>query len=79
MTKLDLIDFDIRNPSPASVLFQAGYLTIVDFDKTFRLYTLDYPNLEVRQAYGELLLKTYLADGDDVSPRARIARMLSSN
>ena len=38
------------------MLFQAGYLTISSYDKKTELYTLRYPNHEVRQSYSISLL-----------------------
>ena len=44
---------------PIPVLYQSGYLTIKDFDEEFRLYTLDYPNEEVRSGFANFLLPFY--------------------
>ncbi len=56
---VDDINFD-------ALLFQAGYLTITEKSSTgFRTrYTLDYPNLEVREGLKEELL-VYLSGGKD--------------
>jgi hypothetical protein len=43
--------FDIR-----SLLFQTGYLTLKDYDPQFRLYTLGYPNQEVKDSMQEYLI-----------------------
>jgi hypothetical protein len=43
-----------------AVLYQSGYLTIVDYDEEFGIYTLDYPNEEVRVSFAEALLKQYV-------------------
>jgi hypothetical protein len=43
-----------------AVLYQAGYLTIVDCDDEFGIYTLDYPNEEVRVSFAEALLEHYV-------------------
>lgn len=45
---------DARNPIP--MIYQSGYLTIKDFNKEFQIYTLGYPNDEVR--YGFLRFMT---------------------
>jgi hypothetical protein len=39
------------------VLYQSGYLTITDYDGESGVYTLDYPNEEVRAALAESLLR----------------------
>lgn len=48
--------FDIGDLPPITILFQTGYLTIKDFDKTTKRYRLGYPNREVYD-----LLKKYLS------------------
>lgn len=40
---------DARNPVP--MIYQSGYLTIKDYDEEFLLYTLGYPNDEVRYGF----------------------------
>lgn len=45
---------------PIPVLYQSGYLTIKEYDPTFRLYLLGYPNKEVRQGFLESLLPAYV-------------------
>lgn len=45
---------DPRNP--VSMIYQSGYLTIKDYNKRFQMYTLGYPNDEVR--YGFLSFMT---------------------
>lgn len=56
-------DFDkatdnISDPIP--VLYQSGYLTIKSYDPMFRLYTLGYPNEEVKIGFIESLIPSYL-------------------
>ncbi|MEM7402869.1 MAG: AAA family ATPase [Myxococcota bacterium] len=41
------------------LMVQTGYLTLKTYDPTTRTYTLDYPNLEVREAFTESLLQDY--------------------
>ena len=43
-----------------AVLYQSGYLTIVDYDDEFGLYTLDYPNEKVQVSFEEALLEHYV-------------------
>ena len=42
---------------PLPMIFQAGYLTIKDFDRDFNTYLLDFPNNEVREGSGRLTTK----------------------
>jgi hypothetical protein len=46
--------FEIDRLSPEALLFQAGYLTIAGVDQN--IYTLDYPNQEVKTSFTESLL-----------------------
>lgn len=46
--------FEIEKLQPEALLFQSGYLTIKDVQD--RIYTLDYPNQEVKRAFTECLL-----------------------
>jgi len=41
------------------LLYQAGYLTISDYDKTTGYYKLNYPNVEVRQTLAQFLSNNY--------------------
>ena len=40
-------------------MFQAGYLTIADYNPRSHFFTLDYPNLEVRVAFQKYLLEIF--------------------
>lgn len=46
--------FDIEHLQPKALLFQTGYITIKAVEE--RLYTLGYPNQEVKRAFTETLL-----------------------
>jgi len=39
-----------------NLLFQSGYLTIKDYKEKYGIYTLSYPNLEVRKSFNNALL-----------------------
>ncbi|VEN73358.1 conserved hypothetical protein [Candidatus Desulfarcum epimagneticum] len=47
--------YEIENLAAVPLLFQTGYLTIKDYDAETGLYTLDYPNFEVRNAFETLV------------------------
>lgn len=51
-------DPDSKNILP--VVYQSGYLTIKDFEKESRLYTLDFPNKEVEEGFLDVLLKKFI-------------------
>lgn len=48
---------EASNPLP--MIYQSGYLTIKDYDKGLRLYTLGFPNDEVRYGFLNFLLPYY--------------------
>ncbi|SFE31877.1 PD-(D/E)XK nuclease superfamily protein [Chitinophaga sp. CF118] len=45
-----LSDLYIDNIKPLTLMFQTGYLTIKSYNKEDRLYTLGYPNREVKES-----------------------------
>ena len=51
--------YTLENLEFRSLLFQTGYLTITDYDPSLRLYTLDYPNLEVEESMYRHLLGAF--------------------
>ncbi len=55
-----LAGLDLRSSNPLALLYQTGYLTIKDFDKKSRLYTLGIPNKEVKEGLMNDLLEYYL-------------------
>ncbi len=59
-----LSSFDIDNIEIETLLFQTGYLTIDHIDPTSPkpLYVLNYPNIEVKSSFTEMLLRNYLTD-----------------
>jgi hypothetical protein len=59
-TRAGLQKFNVDNMDGIAVLYQAGYLTIVDYNDTFGEYILDYPNEEVRSAFANALLEYYV-------------------
>ena len=56
-------DPDSKNMLP--VIYQSGYLTIKDFDKNKRTYTLDFPNREIEEGFLNVLLKKFVTVPDD--------------
>ena len=46
--------------TPIPLLYQSGYLTIKDYDVNTGLYTLDFPNIEVRKGFVALIAGGYL-------------------
>ncbi len=54
-----LSDYRADASSPIPILFQAGYLTIKDYDPELDLYRLGYPNNEVKYGFIKNLLPSY--------------------
>jgi hypothetical protein len=64
--------FDLDRLRPEALLFQTGYLTISDVQQ--RLYTLDYPNLEVKRAFSESLFFSF-AEGANGSISSHVLKL----
>ena len=47
------------------LLYQSGYLTIKDYDKKLKVYTLDIPNKEIEVGLFDSLLPGYMGQGTD--------------
>ena len=54
---------DRKNPIP--LIYQSGYLTIKDYDRDVLLYTLGFPNDEVRYGFLNFLVPYYTGVTDD--------------
>lgn len=50
-TEDELQDYTVENDNPVPLFYQTGYLTICDYDREFELYTLRFPNNEVRYGF----------------------------
>ena len=53
-----LMDYRAHDPDPLPLLYQTGYLTILDFEDG--IYTLGYPNEEVKYGFVKSLAPAYL-------------------
>jgi hypothetical protein len=51
--------FEIDNLNLIAIMYQAGYLTLKDYDKTTQIYTLGYTNYEIEKSFKESLLAGY--------------------
>ena len=56
----DFRKYDIENMRAEPLLYQSGYLTVKDYDNESNLYTLDFPNIEVRSCFAGSLVDQYL-------------------
>jgi Predicted AAA-ATPase/PD-(D/E)XK nuclease superfamily len=59
VSQTQLGSYDIERLQVLPLMFQTGYLTIKSYNHETGIYTLDYPNLEVRLSYLEMLLDSY--------------------
>ena len=64
VTADDLGDIENIANSPIPVLYQAGYLTLRDYDPRFKRYLLGFPNEEVEYGFVEYLLPTFVRKPD---------------
>lgn len=71
-TLLTNVDSAFANPVP--FLYQAGYLTIKDYDEEYNLYKVGFPNKEVKDGFLNYLLNFY-APVQSESTNALISRM----
>ncbi|MDE6273198.1 MAG: ATP-binding protein [Muribaculaceae bacterium] len=56
----DLEDGGIFSPDCIPAFYQTGYLTIKDYDRSRKIFTLDYPNVEVKEGFLRFLLYSYM-------------------
>jgi len=66
--------FDVDSIPLITVLFQTGYLTIHDYEKSSNSYRLGYPNNEVRESFTLHLLAAYT--GNEVPAIENITRLM---
>lgn len=73
-TPAQLNSFDLERLNSIAVMFQTGYLTLDGFDAASQIYTLTYPNAEVRQSFLEALADAYIGHSAN-SPNILAARL----
>ena len=73
--------FDVDRIEPEALLFQTGYLTITgeERDEGGSVYTLGYPNHEVRRSLNAVLLGAMAPDFAPVAERRNLRRLLRAN
>lgn len=59
MSTRELGAFEPNNIKITALLYQTGYLTITQYNKATRAYTLDFPNYEVASAFNLLLSTSF--------------------
>ena len=56
----DFIDYKADVEQPLPMIYQSGYLTIKDWNPTYQMFLLDYPNQEVKNSFISELAESYL-------------------
>lgn len=67
-TEKEMKDYRTDNPDPVPLFYQTGYLTIKEYDRRFRTFSLAFPNREVRYSFFESLVPYVLGDKDAENP-----------
>ena len=57
-----LSDYRVDNADPVPLLYQTGYLTIVGYEDDVCVYTLAFPNQEVKYGFLQNLAKEFMPD-----------------
>lgn len=61
-TEQALSDYRADNPDPLPLLYQTGYLTIQGYDKKTKIYTLGFPNEEVKYGLLSSMMPEYMPE-----------------
>ena len=64
----ELDSIQVRACNPIAVLYQSGYLTIKGYDRSVKLYMLDFPNEEVEEGFVNFLIPYYTPISETESP-----------
>ena len=75
ISESELGNYEPSNPRDVTLLYQTGYLTISGFRDVggSRLYSLDFPNREVRESFLHDLVPVYSGLREDIASSAQIA------
>lgn len=65
MKESSFSEYRVDDNNPIPLLYQSGYLTIKDYDERFRLYTLQFPNEEVKYGFLDFITPFYTSVGDE--------------
>lgn len=58
-------EYRVAENNPIPLIYQSGYLTIKDYDERFHLYTLQFPNDEVKYGFLDFITPFYTSVGDE--------------
>lgn len=77
----DFSTYEVDHLLALPILFQSGYLTIQNYRESNFIYTLGFPNREVKSSFLENLIKTYTpkGSGPTVSPLVYLQNSVENN
>ena len=79
-TKEQFMNFNPDGKNMLPLIYQYGCLTIKDFEKEMRFYTLDFPNREVEEGFLDVLLQKFVSvPYDDVGLEINNLRIALKN
>ena len=79
-TKEQFMNFNPDGKNMLPLIYQYGCLTIKDFEKEMRFYTLDFPNREVEEGFLDVLLQKFVGvPYDDVGLEINNLRIALKN
>ncbi len=58
-------EYRVAENNPIPLIYQSGYLAIKDYDERFHLYTLRFPNDEVKYGFLDFITPFYTSVGDE--------------
>lgn len=64
MTLSELSNISVDSNDPIQILYQTGYLTIKNYDRETEIYTLGFPNEEVKNGFYKNLAPVYIQKSD---------------
>ena len=67
----EFVDYKADVEKPLPMIYQSGYLTIKDCDRSMNTFLLDFPNNEVRKGFVTLVANNYLKSQEDTGGVAR--------
>lgn len=68
VSSASLVDYRANSMEPVPMIYQSGYLTIKDYDKEFQMYTLGFPNEEVKYGFLNFITPFYSSMSDKEAP-----------
>jgi len=66
MTLSELSNISVDSNDPIQILYQTGYLTIKSYDSEAEIYTLGFPNEEVKNGFYKNLAPIYIEKSDRI-------------